>query len=42
MTWAEPSSSALIADTPCGEIDQCASNPSALRKPPDMVEISGE
>src|SRR3990172_3728182 len=41
-TAADPSFKAAIAETPGGEIDHAGSRPSALRNPPDMVEMSGE
>jgi hypothetical protein len=41
-TCAEPSSSAASADTPGLATDHSGSRPSALRNPPDIVEMSGE
>ena len=41
-TCAEPSFSAASAETPGGETDHSGSRPSALRNPPDIVEMSGE
>ena len=41
-TWAEPSLSAAMAETPGGDTDQSASSPSSARNPPAIVAISGE
>jgi hypothetical protein len=41
-TCADPSFNAASAETPGGETDHSGSRPSALRKPPDIVEMSGE
>ncbi len=42
QTCTSPAITASIAETSGWETDHSASSPSSFRKPPDMVEISGE